>query len=154
MTNPSVESTTQASSTQEDSKRPMEFKSTGGFKRVYKAAGYSVKGLMSAWQNEAAFRQELALTLILLPIALWVDVTSTERVLLLVAVLALVLIVELLNSAVEAAIDRIGTERHELSGQAKDLGSAAVFIALFLVAFCWLTILGDRLLEWIRGLLS
>ena len=64
---------------------------------------------------------------------------------------ALVLIVELLNSAVEAAIDRISTDRHELSGQAKDLGSAAVFIALFLVAFCWLTILGDRLLEWIRG---
>lgn len=130
-----------------------EFKSTGGLQRILKATSYSMKGLMTAWQNEAAFRQELILVLILLPVALWVDVPVLERVAL-VAVLALVLIVELLNSAVEAAIDRIGIERHELSGRAKDLGSAAVFITLALLVFVWLSILGDKLLAFFSGLMA
>lgn len=127
-----------------------EFKSTGGPRRIFKAAGYSLQGLATAWQHEAAFRQELILVLVLLPLALWVDVSVLERVAL-VGVLALVLIVELLNSAVEAAIDRIGVERHELSGRAKDLGSAAVFITLALLGFVWLSILGERLLRWLSA---
>ncbi len=121
----------------------MEFKSTGGIKRIFKAAGYSVKGFIGAWKNEAAFRQESAMVLVLLPFAVLLDVSTLERIAL-IGVLALVLIVELINSAIEAAIDRIGVERHELSGRAKDLGSAAVCISLLMVAYVWLAILGAK----------
>lgn len=120
-----------------------DFKSTGGVKRVFKAAGYSMKGFASAWRHEAAFRQELSLALILLPLAIWLDVSTLERIAM-IGALALVLIVELLNSAVEAAIDRISDERHELSGRAKDLGSAAVFITLLMLFFTWASILVPR----------
>jgi len=111
-----------------------------GLRRLLLAAGYSIKGLRAAWCQEAAFRQELILAMLLAPIALWLDFSVMER-LLLIAVLVLVLVVELLNSAIEAAIDRIGPERHELSGQAKDLGSAAVFLSLLLAAAVWGTLL-------------
>ncbi len=126
-----------------DEKTAVEFKSTGGIKRIFKATEYSMKGFIGAWKNEAAFRQELALVLVLLPFALFLDVSTLERIAL-IGVLALVLIVELINSAIEAAIDRIGAERHELSGRAKDLGSAAVFITLTMVAYVWLAILGAK----------
>ncbi len=118
-------------------------KGTTGFKRVINACGYSLQGFRNAWRNEAAFRQEAVLVMVLLPLALWLDVSTVERIAL-ISVLALVLIVELLNSAVEAAIDRIGPEYHELSGRAKDFGSAAVFVALTLTLYIWSVILYDN----------
>ncbi|MFB2831679.1 diacylglycerol kinase, partial [Aeromonas jandaei] len=97
-----------------------------GVTRIINAAGYSMKGLRSAWINEAAFRQELMLILLLMPLAFWIG-DSLNQILLLIIISWLVVIVEVLNSAVEAVVDRIGPEHHELSGRAKDLGSAAVF---------------------------
>ncbi|WP_418357084.1 MULTISPECIES: diacylglycerol kinase [Shewanella] len=111
-----------------------------GLKRVFRATGFSIKGLRSAWQNEAAFRQEAILAIIMLPIALIVDVSTTERILM-VMTLLIVLIVELLNSAIEAVVDRVGDEIHPLSGQAKDIASAAVFISLALCAITWAIVL-------------
>jgi len=107
-----------------------------GLTRIIKATGYSAKGLCSAWQHEAAFRQELILMLFLTPLAFVVGEGLTQQLLLLV-VAWLVVIVEVLNSAVEAVVDRVGTEHHELSGRAKDLGSAAVFLALSLTVVVW-----------------
>jgi diacylglycerol kinase (ATP) len=107
-----------------------------GIRRVVSATFNSFAGLRAAWRNEAAFRQECALTAVLVPTAFWVGETVVEYVLLLGSVL-LVLIVELLNSAVEATVDRIGKEHHTLSGQAKDLGSAAVFLSLVLTTVTW-----------------
>lgn len=108
--------------------------------RVFKAAYYSYKGIVSAIKHEAAFRQELILAVVLLPLAFWLDVTKLER-LALVATVVLVLVVELLNSGIEAVVDRVGVEHHELAGRAKDMGSAAVFLCLILTAFVWGTIL-------------
>lgn len=116
-----------------------EYKSNG-VKHLISATGYSVRGLRSAFREEAAFRHELSAFVILLPLALWLDVSAAERSIL-IASLVLVLIVELINSAIEAVVDRIGLERHELSGRAKDLGSAAVFLAMMLVLVCWGVIL-------------
>jgi diacylglycerol kinase (ATP) len=107
-----------------------------GFERLWKACGYSLKGFRAAWRHEAAFRQELALTALLLPAAWWLARDALEFALL-VATLLLVLIVELLNSGIEAVTDLVGTERHELSGRAKDLGSAAVLLSLVLVVVVW-----------------
>ena len=107
-----------------------------GLRRILRAARYSSQGLLAAWRHEAAFRQELALTLVLLPVAFWLGQNAYERMLL-IAVCLLVLIVELLNSAIEAAIDRHGDDRNELSGRAKDLGSAAVLFSLLLVVLVW-----------------
>jgi diacylglycerol kinase (ATP) len=107
-----------------------------GLKRVFRATGFSMKGLMSAWKNEAAFRQETVLACIMLPIVLLINISTPERILLIMTVL-IVLIVELLNSAIEAVVDRIGDEIHPLSGQAKDIASAAVFISLVLCALTW-----------------
>ncbi|HAU4890394.1 MULTISPECIES: diacylglycerol kinase [Aeromonas] len=118
-----------------------------GVTRIINATGYSMKGLKSAWINEAAFRQELMLILLLMPLAFWIGDTL-EQILLLVCISWLVVIVEVLNSAVEAVVDRIGSEHHELSGRAKDLGSAAVFIALALNALVWGTLVGRNLLGW------
>ena len=100
----------------------------------------SCDGLRDAWIHESAFRQEVLLALVLIPLALWVPVMPVERALLVTTVL-LVIIVELLNSGVEAAIDRIGLERHSLSKRAKDIGSAAVLVALLLCGFVWAAIL-------------
>lgn len=110
--------------------------------RLTNATRISIQGFRQAWEGEAAFRLEVLLAALMLPVALLLDVGALERIALVGSVL-LVLIVELLNSAVEAAIDRIGSERHPLSGRAKDLGSAAVFVALALAGFTWLTILVD-----------
>ncbi|MGL4448153.1 diacylglycerol kinase [Shewanella sp.] len=111
-----------------------------GIKRIFRATGFSIKGLKAAWIHEAAFRQELILTVLLLPIALFVEISTVER-LLLIFTLFIVLIVELLNSAIEAVVDRVGSEIHPLSGQAKDIASAAVFLSLLLCGITWLTIL-------------
>lgn len=110
-----------------------------GVRRLLHATRYSAQGFLHAWRHEAAFRQELAMTILLLPLALWLGRNPFE-VLLLIGTCLLVLIVELLNSAVEAVVDRVGQEHHELSGRAKDLGSAAVFLSLVLVGATWLTI--------------
>lgn len=115
-------------------------KNPQGIVRVIKAAKYSYQGLMAAVKNEAAFREELILSVILMPVALWVDVSQVERILM-IGSLALVLVVELLNSAVEAVVDRIGSEHHELAGRAKDMGSAAVLICLMLAFYIWVDIL-------------
>ena len=112
-------------------------------RRVWRAAGYSVSGLKAALVNEAAFRQEMALFVLLAPLGLWLGRDGVERSLL-VGSLVLVLVVELLNSAVEAAVNRIGNEPHELSGRAKDIASAAVFLSLLLVALVWVLVLFDR----------
>ena len=114
-----------------------------GIRRVLRATGYSMQGFAHAFRNEAAFRQELGLTIVLIPVAIWLG-RSIIEIALLVAVLLFVLVVELLNSAVEAAIDRHGEEQHELSGAAKDLGSAAVFVSLSLVVVVWGAVVWDR----------
>lgn len=101
---------------------------------------YSCNGFAAAWKNEAAFRQEVVLVVLLLPLGLWLGGSPVERALL-VASLLLVPIAELLNSAVEATIDRISTERHELSKRAKDFGSAAVALALLNAAIVWACLL-------------
>ncbi len=110
------------------------------FVRLYKASGYSIAGLKSTFKYEQAFRLEIYLSFILIPLAIWLANTPIELVLL-VGSWVLVMIVELLNSAIEATVDRIGAEMHELSGRAKDIGSAAVMISVFLSLFIWLTIL-------------
>lgn len=124
------------------SKHPTFYNGTG-FARAFRAMRCSLQGLSAAWRHESAFRQEVVLAALLTPLALWLGQTMEQRILL-VGSMALVLIVELLNSAVEAAIDRIGLERHELSGRAKDFGSAAVFLALCMVAAIWASIAWQR----------
>ena len=107
-----------------------------GWRRIWDAAGSSIKGLLAACRNEAAFRQELVIALILLPTAFWLGETHTQQALLIFSLLA-VLMVELLNSAIETAVDRIGPEHSELSGRAKDMGSAAVMISLLAAGVVW-----------------
>lgn len=117
-----------------------EYNQTSGLKRVMHAAGYSAKGLKAAYKYEAAFRQETWLSMVMIPAGFWLGDGAVEKVLLVGAVL-LVLIVELLNSAIEAVVDRVGPEMHKLSGRAKDQGSAAVLLSLVLVAFVWISVL-------------
>lgn len=111
-----------------------------GFTRIIKAGSYSYQGIRAAWAHEAAFRQETVLTLIAIILAFSISISGLERILLISSVV-LVVIVELINSAIEAVVDRIGTEHHELSGRAKDMGSAAVLITIILALFTWVTIL-------------
>ncbi|CAN0454504.1 unnamed protein product [Scytosiphon promiscuus] len=111
-----------------------------GLARVIAATGYSFAGLKLAIRSEAAFKQEFVLFLLLAPLGIWLGESTVERILL-VGVLLIVLIVELLNTAVEAVVDRVSSDFHELSRQAKDLGSAAVFISLSLVVFTWALLL-------------
>ncbi len=118
----------------------MAYQQHTGWRRLINATGYSWAGLKAAWRNEEAFRQEGLLCAVLTPLALWLGHNSVERSLLIGSLLLLV-IVELLNTGIEAAIDRIGFEHHELSGRAKDIGSAAVFMALLNVGVVWLLIL-------------
>ena len=114
-----------------------------GFKRLTKASQYSMKGLSAAWRFESAFRQECSIGLILVPLAFWVGETA-EQTVLLIGVCAIVLITELLNSAIEAVVDRVGTEHHDLAGRAKDMGSAAVAISLMLVLVTWALLVWSR----------
>ena len=104
--------------------------------RLFDAFGYSMKGFKAAWQNEAAFRQEAVLALILIPLAFVIAENPMELAALVAGVL-LVIITELLNSAIESVVDRTGHEHHELSGRAKDMGSAAVLISLLVCAVLW-----------------
>ena len=109
---------------------------TKGIKRLVNATVYSWQGLKTTFRNEAAFRQELFLALFFIPAGLWLGQTGVERALL-VGVVVLVFIVELLNSGIEAIVDRQGDEIHELSGRAKDAGSAAVLVSLINVLVVW-----------------
>lgn len=118
----------------------MKPENKANFARVVRAAGYSMKGLKAAYKYEAAFRQEVWLACILLPLALFLGNTGIEKALLAGSIL-LVLVAELLNSAVESVVDRIGSEFHELSGRAKDIGSASVFVAMVLAGLTWLLVL-------------
>ena len=115
-----------------------------GLRRVVKAAGFSMRGFRSAWRNESAFRQECVIALILAPCAFLLAANLAQAALL-IAATGLVLVAELLNSAVEAVVDRVGHERHELAGRAKDMGSAAVFVSLVIMVATWLLVAFDRL---------
>ena len=112
-------------------------------RRVWRAAGYSAAGLKAALKFEPAFRQEIALFIVLAPLGFWLGRDGVERALLIVSLL-LVLVVELLNSAIEAAVNRMGEQPHALSERAKDLASAAVFVSLLLVVLVWTLVLADR----------
>ncbi|OWQ48116.1 diacylglycerol kinase [Roseateles sp. So40a] len=114
-----------------------------GLDRLVHAFGYSLQGLRAAFVGESAFRQEVAVAIVLMPLALWLGGNGVERALL-ISSIWLVLIVELLNSALEAAIDRISFDRHELSKRAKDMGSAAVLLAIALAATVWAAVLASR----------
>lgn len=117
-----------------------EFKSKSGLKRISSALFYSIAGLKTAWKHEHAFRQELMFAIPGSIIALLVPVSPLEK-LLLISVLVLVLIIELMNSSIEAIVDRVSLERHPLSKNAKDLGSAAVLLAVLLAVATWAVIL-------------
>ena len=114
-----------------------------GLKRIIWASLYSVKGIRAAWTHEAAFRQELCLMLLLLPAAFWLGQTALEQIILILP-LFLVVIIELINSAIEAVVDRISDEQHKLSGRAKDMGSAAVMFSLLLTVICWTLVAWQR----------
>ena len=124
----------------ENESQVSQFKSKSGAKRVFAAFFYSMQGFRTAWKGEHAFRQELMLAIPATVIALLLPVPPLHK-LALIGVLVLVLIVELLNSAIEAVVDRISFEHHPLSKNAKDLGSAAVFLALSLAGVTWAVIL-------------
>ena len=111
-----------------------------GFTRIFNAAGYSWLGFKAAFKHEAAFRQELALALILTPVALYYGPSYADKAIL-IASLVFILLVEIINSALEAVVDRFGDEMHELSGRAKDMGSAAVLLAFIIAGLIWFSIL-------------
>lgn len=121
-----------------------------GLRRILNATVYSFAGLASAWRGEAAFRQEALLCAVLVPTGLWLGQSAVERALL-VGTCLVVLIVELLNSGIEAVVDRVGEEHHTLSGRAKDLGSAAVFVSLLLTLVVWTLIAWDRFVGSVAG---
>lgn len=120
-------------------------KSQRGLRRVFNATRYSLDGLRAAWAHEVAFRQEIALAVVLIPLALWLPVSYVDKILL-VGVIVLVLIVELLNTGIEAAVDRDSLEINPLGKRAKDIGSAAVMLALLLAAGTWVTVIGAHYL--------
>jgi diacylglycerol kinase (ATP) len=120
------------------------FKGKTGLRRVVKAFGYSAQGFASAFRHEDAFRQEVLLAAVLIPVAFVLDTGGIGKALMIASVL-LVLIAELLNSAIEAVVDRISLDRHDLSKRAKDLGSAAVFLSLVNVAAVWALVLAEKL---------
>jgi len=125
------------------SREPVDRLKPRGLRRVLLAGLASFRGLAGAFREEAAFRQELAFAALVIPLGLWLGRSGVERALL-VAPVVLILIVELLNSAIEATLDRIGFERHALAGLAKDIGSAAVFLAFVLLGAVWLLVLTGR----------
>ncbi|HEY6355867.1 MAG TPA: diacylglycerol kinase [Burkholderiaceae bacterium] len=118
-------------------------KAPGGLQRIVHAAGYSIAGLGAAWRHETAFRQECAMAVVMLPAAWWVGRNWLETALLAGSVMG-VLIVELLNSAIEAAVDRVSAELHPLSKRAKDIGSAAVMLSLIACGSLWCAALWQR----------
>ena len=114
-----------------------------GLRRIINATFFSMAGFRAAWRDEAAFRQELLLCVVLIPAGFWLGRTAVERSLLVGSCL-IVLIVELLNTGIENVVDRFGGELHKLSGQAKDMGSAAVFVSLMLTLVIWSLIAWER----------
>ncbi len=118
----------------------MAYSGNSGLKRIIKAGQFSWQGIKAAFKYEEAFRQEILLVLVMVPLAIWLGETGPERALMIASVI-LVLIVEILNSAIEAVVDRFGMEHHELCGRAKDMGSAAVLFSLVNVVVIWALIL-------------
>ncbi|MDT8318661.1 MAG: diacylglycerol kinase [bacterium] len=114
-----------------------------GIRRLINATRYSISGLKAAWKNEEAFRMEVTAALIMLPCAFWLGNTATQRGLL-VGTCFVVMITELLNSAIETVVDRIGPDRHELSGRAKDIASAAVMLSLIMTLIIWALVIVER----------
>ncbi|MBK7415214.1 MAG: diacylglycerol kinase [Dechloromonas sp.] len=117
-----------------------EFKGKKGLTRLWNALGYSRDGIAAAWHHEAAFREEILLATVAIPLAFYLGKTGVERALLVGSVI-LILIVEILNSAVEAVVDKASPEKHELAKRAKDMGSAAVLLSLLNAAVVWACIL-------------
>ena len=117
-----------------------EFKGKKGFVRLWNALGYSRDGLAAAWKNEAAFREEVLLAAIAIPLALFLGKTGVDRSILIGSII-LILIVEILNSAIEAVVDKASPEKHELAKRAKDMGSAAVLFSLINAGIVWACIL-------------
>lgn len=117
-----------------------EFKGKQGLTRLFNALGYSRDGIAAAWKNEAAFREEVILAAVAIPLAFYLGNTGVERALL-VGSIIFVLIVEILNSAVEAVVDKASPEKHDLAKRAKDMGSAAVFLSLVNAALIWACVL-------------
>lgn len=116
------------------------YKGKSGLKRILNATGYSISGFKAAYKNEAAFRQIVLINIILIPVSFFLDVSRSEHVLLIIVCL-FAMIVELFNSAIEAVVDRVSLEKHQLCKNAKDMGSAAQFVALSIIAITWLIIL-------------
>ncbi|MEO9301508.1 diacylglycerol kinase [Acinetobacter pittii] len=116
------------------------YKGKSGLKRILNATGYSISGFKAAYKNEAAFRQIVLINIILIPVSFFLDVSRSEHILLIIVCL-FAMIVELFNSAIEAVVDRVSLEKHQLSKNAKDMGSAAQFVALSIIAITWLIIL-------------
>lgn len=116
------------------------YKGKSGLKRILNATAYSISGFKAAYKNEAAFRQIVFINLILIPVSFFLEVTRSEHVLMIIVCL-FAMIVELFNSAIEAVVDRVSLEKHQLSKNAKDMGSAAQFVALSIIAITWLFIL-------------
>ena len=114
-----------------------------GFKRLVNAFYYSLAGFKAAWKNEEAFRQEIMVGIIVVPAGIFMGKTGIQRAILILSYLIIPL-VELLNTAVEATVDRVGMEKHELSGRAKDLGSASVFLSICIAVIVWAFIAWDR----------
>ena len=131
-----------------DSPAVPALKSRSGLVRIRNAMRYSLQGLGHAVRHEAAFRQELALVLPLMVIAWLLPLPLVERLILFVCAVA-VLVVELLNSAVEAVVDRVSSEMHPLSGRAKDMGSAAVLLTILVLAVAWLALAGPLVMRWV-----
>ena len=129
------------------------YKSKSGLTRIWRAFFYSMAGFSAALKHEHAFRQELFLALIFLPVAVLLPLTLGERALL-IATLLLVLVVELLNSAVEAVVDRVSLDNHDLSKRAKDLGSAAVFLSCLIVLVVWGCVAGPVVAKMLLSLPS
>jgi len=122
--------------TQQEQQLESPYKGKTGLVRLWNACGYSLAGFRAAFKHEDAFRQETLLAIILIPLALWLPVTPVGKALMIASVL-LVIIVELLNSAIEATVDRISLENHDLAKRAKDIGSAAVLVSLCNVIVVW-----------------
>ena len=116
------------------------YKGKSGLKRILNATSYSISGFKAAYQNEAAFRQIVLINLVLIPVSFFLDVTRGEHALMIIVCL-FAIIVELFNSAIEAVVDRVSLEKHQLSNNAKDMGSAAQFVALSIIVATWLFIL-------------
>ena len=117
-----------------------QFKGKTGFTRLWNALGYSRDGFIAAWKNEAAFREEVLLALVAIPLAFFLAKTGVDRALLVGSIL-FILIVEILNSAIEAVVDKASPEHHELAKRAKDMGSAAVLVSLLNAAVIWACVL-------------